>query len=115
MALNMIEELQVRIEELEEKNEDLQDEIRGLKYELEEKDSEIEDWKEEVQDLKEELERISEELAKRPVVYCYRNKHGELAQHFGSGSLALWAKPEKQRPSIPELDWKIEIYTGEQS
>lgn len=66
-------------------------------------------------ELEAELDRISQELAKRPVVYCYRNKHGELAQHFGSGSLALWAKPEKQAPTNPELEWKIEVYTGQQS
>ena len=62
-----------------------------------------------------QLDELEAELAKRPVVYCYRNKHGELARHFGSESLALWAIPEKQEATNPELDWKIEIYTGEQS
>lgn len=65
--------------------------------------------------LNDRIVELESELEKRPVVYCYRNKHGELAQHFGSWSLALWAKPEIQQPSNPELDWKIEIYTGEQS
>lgn len=65
--------------------------------------------------LNDRIAELEAELEKRPVVYCYRNKHGQLAQHFGSGSLALWAKPEIQRPSNPELDWKIEVYTGEQS
>lgn len=65
-------------------------------------------------ELELELDRISQELAKRPVVYCYRNKHGDLSRHFGSLSLALWAAPEEQGATNPELDWKIEVYTGEQ-
>ena len=64
--------------------------------------------------LNDRIVELEAELERRPVVYCYRNKHGDLARHLGCESLALWAAPEKQEATNPELDWKIEIYTGEQ-
>lgn len=62
-------------------------------------------------ELEAELDKISQELAKRPVVYCARNKITNRMLTLGGFVVLLYPA---QRSDWEDAEWTTEIYTGEQ-